>query len=154
MSATMAKAAQPFTYHRNVGPHPVSKFGCTICHGGQGLAVDKTNAHGRVEFWSQPLLTKDYLRASCGRCHKEGDVPGVPELAEGRRLFETHGCRGCHKLNGVGGSIGPDLSEEGANHRQPEWLKAPPRRVRFARQWRTAGESARLWSNKRRHGGI
>ncbi len=120
---TMAKAPQPFTYHPNAGPHPVAKFGCTICHGGQGLAVDKTNAHGRVDFWSEPLLPADYVRASCGRCHKEGDVPGVPELAEGRRLFETHGCRGCHKLNGVGGSIGPDLTEEGANHRQPEWLK-------------------------------
>jgi hypothetical protein len=47
-----------------------------------------------------------------GRCHKEGDVPGVPELAEGRHLFETQGCRGYHKLNRVGGSIGPDLSEE------------------------------------------
>ncbi len=120
---TMTKAPQPFTYHPNVGPHPVAKFGCTICHGGQGLAVDKTNAHGRVAFWSQPLLPKDYVRASCGRCHKEGDVPGVPELAEGRRIFETHGCRGCHKLDGVGGSIGPDLTEEGANHRQPEWLQ-------------------------------
>lgn len=120
---TMAKRPQPFAFHPNVGPHPASKFGCTICHGGQGLAVDKMNAHGRVAFWSQPLLPKDYVRASCGRCHKEGDVPGVPELAEGRRLFETHGCRGCHKLNGVGGSIGPDLTEEGANQREPEWLR-------------------------------
>ena len=119
----MAKAPQPFTSHPNFGPHPISKFGCTICHGGQGLAVDQSNAHGKVEFWAQPILSKEYLRASCGRCHKEGDVPGVPELAEGRRLFETHGCRGCHKLNGVGGSIGPDLTEEGANHRQPDWLK-------------------------------
>ena len=47
----------------------------------------------------------------------------MPELTEGRRLFETEGCRGCHKLNGVGGSIGPDLTEEGASHRSPEWLE-------------------------------
>ncbi|MGA3099990.1 MAG: cytochrome c, partial [Bryobacteraceae bacterium] len=52
-----------------------------------------------------------------------GDVPGVPELTEGRRLFETQGCRGCHKLNGVGGSIGPDLTEEGAVRRSPNWLE-------------------------------
>jgi hypothetical protein len=32
-------------------------------------------------------------------------------LTEGRRLFETRGCRGYHKLNDVGGSIGPDLTE-------------------------------------------
>ena len=76
-----------------------------------------------MAFWPNPLLSNDYIRASCGRCHKEGDVPGVPELTEGRRLFESQGCRGCHKLNGVGGSIGPDLTAEGANHRAPEWLE-------------------------------
>ena len=120
---TLKNAPEPFRYHDGLGPHIASKFGCTICHGGQGLATDKESAHGNVAFWQTPLLARDYIRASCGRCHKEGDVPGVPELAEGRHLFETQGCRGCHKLNGVGGSIGPDLSEEGASLRPPEWLE-------------------------------
>jgi mono/diheme cytochrome c family protein len=120
---TLKNAPEPFRYHANLGPHIPSKFGCTICHGGQGLATDKQNAHGNVAFWPNPLLSPDYVRASCGRCHKEGDVPGVPELTEGRHLFETQGCRGCHKLNGVGGSIGPDLSEEGASTRSPDWLE-------------------------------
>ncbi|MGD0095987.1 MAG: c-type cytochrome [Terracidiphilus sp.] len=120
---TMKNAPEPFRYHAGLGPHIPSKFGCTICHGGQGLATDKEGAHGSVAFWPNPLLNKDYIRASCGRCHKEGDVPGVPELTEGRRLFETQGCRGCHKLNGVGGSIGPDLTGEGANRRSPDWLE-------------------------------
>ena len=120
---TMKNAPEPFRYHAGLGPHIPSRFGCTICHGGQGLATDKENAHGKVEFWQSPLLTTEYIRASCGRCHKEGEVPGVPELTEGRRLFETQGCRGCHKLNGIGGSIGPDLTEEGASRRSPEWLE-------------------------------
>lgn len=120
---TMKNASEPFRYHANLGPHAPSRFGCTICHGGQGLATDKDAAHGNVQFWQTPLLPKAYIRASCGRCHKEGDVPGVPELTEGRHLFETQGCRGCHKLNGVGGSIGPDLTEEGASHRSPDWLE-------------------------------
>ncbi|MGD0498956.1 MAG: c-type cytochrome [Bryobacteraceae bacterium] len=120
---TMKNAPQPFTFHANLGPHVPAKFGCTVCHGGQGLATDKQNAHGNAPFWQEPLLPRDYVRASCGRCHKEGEVPGVPELTDGRRLFETQGCRGCHKLNGVGGSIGPDLTEEGAVRRSPEWLE-------------------------------
>jgi mono/diheme cytochrome c family protein len=120
---TMKDAPEPFRYHQGLGPHVASKFGCTICHGGQGLATTKDDAHGKVEFWDKPLLAREYIRASCGRCHKEGEVPGVPELTEGRHLFETQGCRGCHKLNGVGGSIGPDLTEEGASHRSPDWLE-------------------------------
>ncbi len=44
-------------------------------------------------------------------------------MTEGKHLFETQGCRGCHKLNGVGGSIGPDLPTEGAHHRSPDWLE-------------------------------
>src|ERR1035438_773379 len=120
---TMKNAQQPFTFHANLAPHIPAKFGCTVCHGGQGLATDQQNAHGQVPFWQEPLLPREYIRASCGRCHKEGEVPGVPELADGRHLFETQGCRGCHKLNGVGGSIGPDLSEEGASTRSPQWLE-------------------------------
>ena len=120
---TMKSAPEPFTFHPNLAPHSPARFGCTICHGGQGLATDKQNAHGNVAHWQEPLLPRNYIRASCGRCHKEGDVPGVPELAEGRRLFNTQGCRGCHKLNGVGGSVGPDLTEEGASRRYPQWLE-------------------------------
>lgn len=120
---TMKDAPEPFRYHQGLGPHIPSKFGCTICHGGQGLATTKKDAHGNVDFWQTPLLAREYIRASCGRCHKEGEVPGVPELTEGRRLFERQGCRGCHKLNGVGGSIGPDLTEEGASRRSPDWLE-------------------------------
>ncbi len=120
---TMKSVPQPYAYHPNLAPHTPARFGCTVCHGGQGLATDKDDAHGKVQFWEEPLLSKEYIRASCGRCHKEGEVPGVPELSEGRRLFETRGCRGCHKLNGVGGSIGPDLTEEGTSRRYPAWLE-------------------------------
>ncbi len=120
---TMKNAPEPYRYHANLPPHVPSRFGCTICHGGQGGATDKRNAHGDVPFWQEPLLPREYVRASCGRCHKEGDIPGVPELTEGKRLFDTQGCRGCHKLNGVGGSIGPDLTAEGASRRSPVWLE-------------------------------
>jgi mono/diheme cytochrome c family protein len=120
---TMKNAPEPFRYHAGLGAHIPSKFGCTICHGGQGLATDKDGAHGKVEFWQSPMLSADYVRASCGRCHREGEVAGVPELTEGKRLFDEQGCRGCHKLNGVGGSIGSDLTAEGASLRAPDWLE-------------------------------
>lgn len=120
---TMNKAPQPYTYHSDIQIHSPNRFGCTVCHGGQGLATGLKEAHGHVEHWEQPLLPKEYVRASCGQCHTKGDIPGVPELAEGRRLFDSHGCRGCHKVDGVEGTIGPDLSREGSVRRDPSWLE-------------------------------
>jgi mono/diheme cytochrome c family protein len=39
---------------------------------------------------------------------------GAPGLVEAKALFHTLGCRGCHKVNGVGGDDGPDLSRIGS----------------------------------------
>lgn len=38
---------------------------------------------------------------------------GTPGLIEAKALFHTLGCRGCHKIGGVGGDDGPDLSHVG-----------------------------------------
>ena len=40
-----------------------------------------------------------------------------PELVAGDIVLTN-----ATQVHGVGGSIGPDLTEEGAIHRQPEWL--------------------------------
>lgn len=38
---------------------------------------------------------------------------GAPGLIEAKALFHTLGCRGCHKIAGVGGDDGPDLTHAG-----------------------------------------
>jgi cbb3-type cytochrome c oxidase subunit III len=38
---------------------------------------------------------------------------GAPGLIEAKALFHTLGCRGCHKIDGVGGDDGPDLTHAG-----------------------------------------
>jgi mono/diheme cytochrome c family protein len=114
--------AQPLAYHPLHDQHPFDKFGCTICHRGQGRATTVADAHGNVPHWSEPMLPTKYLQASCGQCHEATDNPAAPELARGNQLFETVGCRGCHKLGGVGGNLGPELDRVGAR-RSPEWLK-------------------------------
>ena len=44
-----------------------------------------------------------------------------PSLVEGKKLIEKYNCLGCHKINNIGGDIGPDLTEE-AKKSRPEWL--------------------------------
>jgi mono/diheme cytochrome c family protein len=113
---------QPLAYHPLHEQHPVERFGCTVCHRGQGRATTAADAHGNVPHWDEPMLPLRYIQASCGKCHETADNPGAPELARGQQVFEDSGCRGCHKLGDVGGVIGPELDKIGTR-RSPEWLK-------------------------------
>jgi cytochrome c551/c552 len=115
-----AEAEHPFRLHPSIPKHPFEKFGCTLCHRGQGLATTAADAHGDVPFWEEPILKGSYLESSCGSCHL-GDVKGAPLLARGRALFSEAGCVACHKVRGFGGSLGPDLTQMGDHHRDPEW---------------------------------
>jgi ubiquinol-cytochrome c reductase cytochrome b subunit len=45
------------------------------------------------------------------------------QIDKGKTLFHSEGCIGCHMINGAGGSIGPNLSDEGTKGRSREWLK-------------------------------
>lgn len=112
---------EPLAYHPNHDRHPFNKFGCTICHQGQGRATTRDAAHGEVKHWDRPMLAMKYIQSACGKCHLPTDVPDAPKLAQGREVFERSGCIGCHKLQGAGGVIGPELDKVGAS-RSPEWL--------------------------------
>jgi mono/diheme cytochrome c family protein len=111
----------PLAYHPNHDRHPFEKFGCTICHQGQGRATTREAAHGHVEHWDRPMLAMDYIQSACGKCHLPTDVPDAPKLARGHDVFEKSGCIGCHKVHGTGGVIGPELDKVGA-HRSAQWL--------------------------------
>jgi len=51
-------------------------------------------------------------------------------LKYGKTLYRQEGCFTCHRLNGEGGTVGPDLTTEGTRGRTAEWLvghfKDPP----------------------------
>jgi mono/diheme cytochrome c family protein len=122
----MADARLPLRSHSGdfLKQHPVSKYGCTICHQGQGPATNFHEAKATDVHWDYPLLPAHLTQASCGACHA-ADSPLVaqhaPALALGRRLFQERGCQSCHKLGGVGGQLGPVLDGEGSkiHHQLP-----------------------------------
>jgi ubiquinol-cytochrome c reductase cytochrome b subunit len=45
-------------------------------------------------------------------------------IQKGRELYQSQGCAACHKINGQGGAVGPDLSNEGSKGRSADWLAA------------------------------
>lgn len=117
----MTKVDQPYKVHSGdyLTNHPVSKFGCTICHYGQGRATNKKEAHGGsrgVSHWDYPIIPKKYAQSACARCHdfKMLADEGMENIVKGEELFREKGCRGCHKLNGVGGDLGKALDGIGS----------------------------------------
>jgi cytochrome c551/c552 len=131
--------------------HPVARFGCTLCHGGQGWAVDRERAHGHVPYWSEPLLDTataerllpDTGRAAltainCNTCHRyEVATPGAEVINRAKRLMDEKGCRACHRINGRGGLVGPDLTWAGdKNPEQYDYSRLTGRPQTFA--WHVA----------------
>jgi cytochrome c551/c552 len=102
----MAKSTDaPFTSHPDIDLlkwHPLEKFGCSPCHGGNGRAIDSVRrGHGRYEHWLWPLYYRENFEAGCQQCHA-GDMvtEHAPVLNEGKQLYRAKGCVGCHRFNG------------------------------------------------------
>ncbi len=82
--------------------HPLEKFGCSPCHGGNGRALDTVDrAHGRYEHWLWPLYYPENYDSGCQQCHAADMVTEhAPVLNRGKELFREKGCIGCHKFQG------------------------------------------------------
>ena len=109
-----ADAKQPLKSHpypELLKKHPVEKYGCTICHGGQGMATTfEGAAHKPISDWAAPMLAKGMMQSRCGACHKDFQAIGANRLIEGRELFKEMHCAGCHQIDNQGGAVGPELS--------------------------------------------
>jgi cbb3-type cytochrome oxidase cytochrome c subunit len=101
-----ARAEFPFNKHPEsyLDPrwHPVERYGCLICHGGEGRATDADAAHGLEVCGATPRRSGEYVQAACSRCHRERPIEAAPAWNLGRALVAESGCSGCHDL-------GPDL---------------------------------------------
>lgn len=120
-AAPLPEGGPVFGAHPSVH-HDVAQMGCTICHRGQGRATKKEAAHGLVKHWEEPMLERPYLEASCGGCHGDAArVPAAAKVERGRYLFDLHGCKSCHVVDGEGGRVGPDLSGVALKGYDREW---------------------------------
>jgi mono/diheme cytochrome c family protein len=122
-------------------PHPLEKFGCTACHGGQGSATEfyfavhtPNDAAQRRQWqkehdweffrdWEFPMLPARFVESGCVKCHhqmtdliRQGSKEEAPKLLKGYNLVKDNGCFGCHEISGLksGKEVGPDLRLEPA----------------------------------------
>lgn len=122
-------APQPFKTHPDADMHIFERFGCTVCHGGQGLATSVEDAHGPTENWNRAIYHENFMQNSCSFCHGDFIQDQAPVLSKGRRMFNKYGCRGCHKVQGKERvKVGPPLKRLGEKVKVDwlyRWLRDP-----------------------------
>jgi len=131
--------------HRPV-VHDPGDYGCTTCHGGQGRATEKADAHGTVPFWPEPMLPHAMSEAGCGTCHTAIGVPHREVLDRARAVFNRLDCLACHRVDGRGGTLrpdkggmeGPDLSRVGIAGYDVNWYAAHLKKGMEPGPWKNA----------------
>jgi mono/diheme cytochrome c family protein len=119
----MANAKVPYRQHSGdyLKKHPMSSFGCTVCHLGQGRATNKKEAHGLAHdtHWDYPVIPLKYIQSACVQCHDLDMLKqkGADKIVKGEQLLRENGCMGCHKLNNIGGVLGKALDIIGSQPR-------------------------------------
>lgn len=147
---------EAFTSHPNrelLKVHDPEKFGCTPCHGGNGVATSSiTKGHGRHTFWLWPMHHRENFEAGCQQCHvKEIVTEMAPVLNAGREIYRLRGCMGCHRYEGFDREP-EDLTAVGQEIRQLEQQKAEWQResaldIQRADKSRDNKEAQRLYAH-------
>ena len=121
----VAEWKEPFRSHPQLdlfvgdgSPHPYTRFGCTVCHGGLDRATnfaraghsptseeqkkewEKKYGWEKQPFLEYPILPSGLAEAGCATCHA-GDVWTAKSETQdvGRELVSHMGCAGCHTIN-------------------------------------------------------
>ena len=148
----------PDLYLSATSPHPLQKFGCTICHDGQGSGTSfkRRVAHAPTIRTSTKCGTRSIttIRITFGnsRCSPSGcasrpassaitrssnsafirrSVPAPRSLYKGYNLIKEYGCFGCHEIQGFDGTrpIGPDLRLEPSTEAEAAKIAADPTQI-------------------------
>jgi hypothetical protein len=154
---------QPFNSHPrmdlfvgSMSPHTIQRFGCTVCHEGQGSATEfkwvshtpndpgqeaqwvKEHGWFNNHHWIYPMQPARFAESTCLKCHhnvveleasSKFDEPPAPQLMAGYHLIRQYGCYGCHEINGYNGPdkrIGPDMRLEPNYFAAAAQLKTDP----------------------------
>ncbi len=129
--------------HRQVPGHrDLGRMGCTPCHGGQGLRLDRDAHEPRLGAGRDPFLRGAARQARCARCHVPGELAGAPALARGMKEYLDGACAGCHQPGREEAGLGGDLRKLGRRSEaelrrailEPE--RGHPRAVMSSFRWR------------------
>src|SRR6267143_2342605 len=139
--------------------HNPETFGCTTCHGGQGVQTKgvrhRAFRHGEDDHdWNDPLTDEvkvmgrkykgAFMQSKCDKCHtQELTLSRAPLLSKGKKLFIDVGCWGCHPIEGYNDlpKRGPTLTNI-ASKTTRGWLQTW---IAYPKGWRPATRMPNFW---------
>ena len=139
--------------------HNPETFGCTTCHGGQGVQTKgvrhRAFRHGEDDHdWNDPLTDEvkvmgrkykgAFMQSKCDKCHTQQlTLSHAPLLSKGKKLFIDVGCWGCHPIEGYNDlpKRGPTLTNI-ASKTTRGWLQTW---IAYPKGWRPATRMPNFW---------
>ncbi|MBI5506076.1 MAG: c-type cytochrome [Deltaproteobacteria bacterium] len=100
-----ADVPQPYRSHSGklLESHEPGRFGCTMCHDGQGSATSTQAAHGNEPNWPRVMMPSTVVQSACSRCHEVAHgLVGGEAVSRGADMFMNKGCYACHNVPGAG----------------------------------------------------
>ena len=94
------------------------RFGCTVCHQGQGRATRRSGRPRRSRVLGRSRCCGEGSFRRVAAPATQGTLKDAPLIQRGKLLYLMNGCLACHKIRGAGGVVGarPDVcrrSQEG-----------------------------------------
>ncbi len=79
------------------------------------MALSSTGRNHCSEY--DPRNPPPLQEIQCNYCHRyERSTKGMPYINRAKEFVRVKGCKICHRINGEGGKLGPDLTHVGDRH--------------------------------------
>lgn len=75
-----------------------------------------------IGYYSKPPGSKNQGNAKNIVAKNQKNINLSPSAASGKKMFEVMGCTACHIMSGIGGKVGPDLTNENKQNRSKQWM--------------------------------
>ena len=145
--------------------HDPEKFGCAVCHGGEGMQTKGVEHHKfrhgyDDEAWLLPLLNVVkvqqarhepqewkgvFNQSTCNRCHAaDQSLAYAPLHNQGRLLMQDVACYACHPIEGYNNlpKRGPTLMDVRSKVTTAGWLT---NWIQYPKAWRPRTRMPNFW---------
>ncbi len=90
--------------------------------GGSGAAASPEKSTSKPKKPAEPKTTAEPNKTGEQSAQKLQMSQALSLAQKGKKIFDSQSCLECHTVNGKGGNIGPNLSDEGTKGYSDKWL--------------------------------